>query len=449
MTNKNVTVATPDSRAETEESDFSYRKIKLSLVCLVGSLFATSLLPFGAIGLVMVPMTQEFGWSRTEFSLATTFLMWFGALTVPFLGRLCDRVGVRPVLLIGTFVVGVVTLAMSAQTQHLWQFYLYYALLGIFGSSGIAYAKVIAALFGRHRGKALAIFGVESTVAMALVPAMTNLLLINLGWRNLYLVFGSVILVLMLPLYFMVEEPGTRRVPGQAPAPVQPSSYVLEGMTAGQALKDRTFWLIVAAAIFGMAPVAGMLTHMVAAMMDKGFTQDMASWLLSLSLLFGIVGTMLGGYFVDKVQSAKVNIPFALAVGVAWLLFWIVTPAFGGVSLLLLALAFNGTAFAASRPMATYFQTRFFGIRSFGEINGIQMATLAIAMGCSPPLIGLAYDRLHSYDLVYVVTIAGSLLAAFIYFILGPYRYSAGVPQTATELTETAPSPLGEFVAAE
>jgi MFS family permease len=63
--------------------------------------------------MLMLPMTQEFGWSRSQFSYSTSAVMWVGALASPILGRLIDRLGVRPVVLTGTGVLGMLSLVLT------------------------------------------------------------------------------------------------------------------------------------------------------------------------------------------------------------------------------------------------------------------------------------------------------------------------------------------------
>ena len=156
-----------------EESDFSPRKLKVAAAIIVGTLFGSTVLPMMALGLLLLPMTEEFGWSRTSFSLGMSAMMLGGALSAPVLGALVDRLGVRPMILGGTVLVGLMTMALSLQTGALWQFLAGFALLGALGSTAIGYAKVLGALFNKHRGKALAIFGVESSLAGALaVPVI-------------------------------------------------------------------------------------------------------------------------------------------------------------------------------------------------------------------------------------------------------------------------------------
>ena len=52
-----------------EESDFSPRKLKVAAAIIVGTLFGSTVLPMMALGLLLLPMTEEYGWSRTSFSL--------------------------------------------------------------------------------------------------------------------------------------------------------------------------------------------------------------------------------------------------------------------------------------------------------------------------------------------------------------------------------------------
>ncbi len=438
---------------QVAEGDFSRRKIKIATAILVGQTFATSILPYSALTFVMIPMTREFGWTRTQFSFATTFLFIFGAASLWPIGRIADKVGVRPVILIGTTIVGLVTIAMSRQTASLALLFVFYTLLGMFGSTGVAYNKVVAALFTQNRGKALAILGAESTVAAAIIPILTNFLMLNYGWRTMYVVFGALILAVVPILYFTIEEPGqiginlrphwahkathSMAAPSATPdaaavgperqAPPLPRPPRLEGMALREALKDWVFWLITAAAMFGMLIATGMVAHMIPALLGKGFSQTFAAEMTSLFLLAGIGGALAGGYAVDRFQTAKVGTPFSLLAAAGALLLMIVTSSYGGDAVLVVAIALGGFSFAAYRPMGLYFQTRFFGLGSFTEIMSFQYMITNPISAFSAPLIGVIYDRTHSYHLAFLLMAVSPLLAAFVWLALPKYRYSANI----------------------
>src|SRR4029453_2199567 len=120
-----------------EESDFSSRKLKVAAAIIVGTLFGSTVLPMMALGLLLLPMTGEFGWSRTSFSFGMSAMMLGGSLSAPVLGTLVDRLGVRPMITGGPVLVGLMTMVLSLQTGALWQFLAGFALLGAIGSTAI------------------------------------------------------------------------------------------------------------------------------------------------------------------------------------------------------------------------------------------------------------------------------------------------------------------------
>lgn len=411
------------------ESDFSPRKLKSAMVILVGQTFATSIVPLTAFTLVMIPLTREFGWSRTEFSFAESFLWVFGSASTWPMGRLADKVGCRPVILVGTVAVGIVTFALALQTRSLLYLYTCYALLGLFGSTILAYTKLAAALFTRNRGKALAALGAESTAAAAIVPLLINELMLRFGWREMYMVLGSLIIALVPLLYFGLAEPGrelSRTSQSTARAPRADIAYTLEGMTVREALKDRVFWLIAAALLIGFPIAAGMLAHLVPALMSRGFTQTQAADMLSVFTLAGLGGSLLGGFLADRFHTAKIAIPFSLLNTLSVLGLLAVSAATGGLVLLVGAMALGGFCVYGSRPMGAYFHTRYFGLKAFTEIYAVEFTMVTALTALSPPLVGAIYDHTRSYRLAFELWAVMSFAAAVIWTILPRYRYAAG-----------------------
>jgi MFS family permease len=414
------------SAVATVESDFSLRKMKIAGVCLMGQLFGSSMLLIGPLSMQMVPMTKEFGWSRTQFSYATSAVMWAGALAYPFLGRLIDRRGARPVILTGTGTLGLLSLALSRQNASLWLFYLLFALVGVFGASVIGYMKIMGALFTQHRGKALGFVGAFSPIIASIFPQISNQLLLAGGWRGIFVGYGIVILVTGVLLYFLLEEPA-----GSIALAKSPQSSVgkgtrpkMEGMTTAEALRGRTLWILMGAGLVAGVLGGGWSQHSFAFQLSRGFSQQVVVNLLSLSLLIAPIATMLGGWLVDKVQTAKVKAPFALMAALSIYLQSIVWADRGGVPLLFVAITLSTMAVNVQMPMLGYFYTRFFGMKNYGEIAGINMAVIQFIGGFSVPLVGFLFDRKGSYDLALIGMIAGYVLSALLYFTLGRYRYT-------------------------
>lgn len=317
-------------------------------------------------------------------------------------------------------------LLLSQQDAQLWRLYLAFALLGAFGSSGLGYTKIIGTLFARHRGKALALFGAESTVALATLPLLTNALNVNFGWRSTFVIYAVIMFVVTPVLFFAIRGPGlSEPAPAAAAgAPGPAGAPAVEGLTPPEIRRDRVFWLIMLSAVLGGGINAGLTAHIIAAITDKGFSPTVAASVLSAATLVGLVGTLAAGVAMDHFRTARILSVFGLTSAFGTGLFALATAAFGGLPLLVVGLATQRAALAGLGPGTTYMLTRFVGMRSFGEAFAMQVVVQGIAMGFTPPLFGMLFERYGSYAPTYWIIGVGAIIGATVYLVLGPYRFA-------------------------
>ena len=406
------------------ESDFSFRKMKIAGVCLFGQLFGTSMLLVGPLSMLMLPMTQQFGWSRSQFSGATTAIMWSGALSSYLVGRLIDRLGVRPVILTGTILLGLISLILSRQTANLWLFYSLYLLAGVSGATMVGYGKILGPLFTQHRGIAMSGTWAVSSLLSSAFPQISNQLLIRFGWPGIFAGYGIVILATGVLLYFFMEEPANSRV---APMPMNSAAAAppkMVGMTLAEALRGKTLWIMIGSGLIAGLAGAGWYQHSFAFQLSRGFSQQTAVNAMTIPLWFAWIGVVLSGWLADKVQTAKIYIPFALMAALSVFLQSILWANHGGIPLLYTSVMLSSMAINIQMPMNNYFYTRFFGMKAFGEIAGLNMAVLSLTGGLSAPLIGLLYDRSGSYNLALTFMIGAFVAAGLLYLAIGHYRYT-------------------------
>lgn len=408
--------------AAEEESDFSIRKMKIAFAILLGTLFGSSILPFMAIGLLTLPMTEEFEWTRTQFSGGLTSMMLAGAISAPILGRLVDKIGVRIMIISGTVVVGLLTMLLSRQDGSLWQFYAGFGVVGFAGSTAIGYSKVIGALFNKHRGKALAIFGVESSLVGAIAPPLVQYLISTYGWRGMFVGLGLIILSVVPVLLIWLkepEQPKTLESPAGAAGP-----GTAPGLTAAEALKTRDFWFILTGGVIALAPFTGFQPHLVPFITSRGISLDTAVWMFSLTLIATAAGTVIGGVLLDRFDTAKVAAPFSALTAVSLAIMVFLSGGLAGLMILYVATISKGLAFGAARPMATFFQLRFFGLKAFATLVGVQAPFQALCMGLAPLAVGLSYDKFGSYNPAFLVMAVLMATTVFIYLALGKYRFA-------------------------
>jgi len=413
------------------EPDITPRKLLIAGTCLLGATFIPYVQAIIA-PLMMLPMIGEFGWTRTQFAIATTCMFVSGAVTVLVFGRIADRYGARIILLMGALSGGILMLLLSRQDAQLWKLYTAYTLLGGFGASGLGYTKIIGTLFARHRGKALALFGAESTLALAALPLMTSTLNAQLGWRGTHVVYGVIMLALLPVLYLVLRGPGLSAPlraaeTGSTGAPaVAAAQAVAEGLTPAQIRRDRIFWCIVLGAVLGRGLSVGFTAHVIAAITDKGFTASLAARTLSIATFIGLAGTVIAGLSMDRTRTARFMSLFSAVNALGILLFATASASTGGWPLVLTGLAIQSAAIAAMIPGTTYLQTRFVGMRYFGEAFAMFVVVTGIAYGVTPALFAMIFDSTGSYSLVYWIMGGAAIAGCALYTTLGAYRFGTG-----------------------
>ncbi len=400
------------------ESDFSARKLRVALAIVVGTFFGSTVLPFSAQGLLLIPMTEEFHWSRFEYSLGNSAMMLGGMFTAPLMGRLVDRLGVRRVILPGVLLVGLMTMVQSQLNGAVWQYLLSFMILGGLGSSAVGYAKVLGALFTDHRGKAMALFGMESSLSAFVAIAIIRWLYESYGWRGTFVGMGMIVLATLPLLFFLLKEPEAPQIAAEVP------SADIPGMSAGAALRDRTFWTITLATFFAIIPAMGLMQHMIPFMMGKGVPMATGMGQLQTMMLAMAVGTLVGGFLLDPSKSGKIAMPFALLATIALAGMMFLSGAASGMIILPISIALMGFAAGAKVPMANFFQLRYFGLREFGGIAGMQAPFTAAGMLVAPPAMGWCFDHFGNYDLAMWIMIALIGLTVPLYGSLGRYRYA-------------------------
>jgi MFS family permease len=304
--------------------------------------------------------------------------------------------------------------------------------VGVFGAITVGYGKIMGALFTQHRGKAMGSVAAFSPIIASVFPQFSNQLLLAFGWRGIFAGYGIVILVTAVLLYFLLEEPAgnfasvmpPRSAAGKEARRSAFTPPEMEGMTTAEALRGRTLWTLLASGLTAGILGAGWAQHSFAFQLGRGFSQQVVVNALTVSLLIAPAATMLGGWLVDKVQTAKVYAPFALMAALSAYFQSILWVNHGGLPLLLVAVTLSTMAVNAQMPMTGYFYTRFFGMKAYGEIAGINMAVIYLVAGFSAPLIGILYERTGSYELALLGMITGYALSALLYLTIGRYRYT-------------------------
>lgn len=334
------------------------------------------------------PLSDRFGWDRTDISLAFTLTALMVALCSPFIGRVVDRVGARKVLLPCVAVYGGAFCAL-ALVHTLAQYYALYVLLGIVGNgtTQLCYGRVISAWFDRRRGFALATMMAGVGAGAIGIPPLATWLIDAYGLREAYLILGASIFVLgMIPAGLWLREipPGENRKEAVAET---------AGRTGAEALRMPVFWSLLIGFFLFSASVNGSVAHLVPLLTDRGITDQTAALAASMMGLLTLGGRLLTGVLLDRFAGSKVTGIFfgVAAIGVALL------SQAHTVSTAFTAAALIGLGMGAEADVMPYLVSRYFGLRSFSEIYGYTFTAYALAGALGPLAMARSFDRFHSY----------------------------------------------------
>jgi MFS family permease len=380
------------------------------------------------LGLFIKPLNAEFGWDRAGISSAGGIAAIASAITIPFVGSMMDRWGVRAVLLPVVVLCAASVALIALAPPSIVVFMLLFAITGVLGAGQgpLGYAKCVAAWFDDRRGLALGITMSGIGLGAALVPQYTQFLIGNFGWRAAYLGLGLLTLIVALPAVFLfIREPATARTATggeRGPSPVGHDR--LPDLEVWEALGGRQFWLTACALLLVSTVTQGLVVHTVPLLTDKGYSPEAAAALMIAVGLSTMAGRLTSGYLVDRIFAPLVAAFFFLlpCLGI-YLLDSTVAPVAGIISL--------GLASGTEIDMIGFLTSRYFGMKRFGQLYGYLFAFFVIGSAIGPAMMGLSFERLHSYQPALWTFGALMTVASAAILGLGPYRYSPAAEAVA------------------
>jgi MFS family permease len=265
-------------------------------------------------GVMIVPIEEDLGWSRTITSLAISVNLVIYGVTAPFAAALMERFGVRRIA-IGALSLLAIGTGLTAVMTASWQLvFLWGVLVGLgTGSTALVFGALVAnRWFTKRRGLVVGIFGAAwATGQLAFLPLFARIIE-HQGWRYASLTV-AMLSAALIPVVAMVMRDRPSDV-GLAPygadaMPEVETNTSQSGWRAAagaltilrEAARTRAFWLLaITFAICGWTTNGIISSHFVPAMHDHGVTATTAASLLVIVGIFDIVGTVGSGWLTDR-----------------------------------------------------------------------------------------------------------------------------------------------------
>lgn len=396
----------------------SYAEFKTGWQPLLGAILGVAAgltgIVFYTHGVFVLPITEEFGWSRGATQFAFTFVMISAALTGPMIGGLSDKFGARRVALISLFALSLSFASLSLTTDNILVYYALWIVMAVIaaGTFPVTWTRGVNSWFDQNRGLALGMTMMGTGLVAAVGPAYAAWLIESFGWRDAYRAIGATLLVIAFPVvYLFFRERDAAEVAVH-------STSANTGFTLQEALASYRFWAMGIALLFICYGVGGLITNLVPMLTDKGLDLSYAVEKAGLVGIMVIVGRLVVGYLVDRVWAPAVACVFCILPAASCVILAQDMPS--GLMISVAAMAI-GLAAGAELDIIAYMSSRYFGLKNYGKIYGAQFVFFAVGSGAAPAVFGWSQDITGSYAFILYSSAVLFVIGALLMLVMGQY----------------------------
>ncbi|MEM8555448.1 MAG: MFS transporter [Pseudomonadota bacterium] len=371
-----------------------------------------------SFGVFQIPISEEFGWLRVEFSMAIAIQNLAWGIGQPIFGAIAEKMGDRKAIILGAILYAL-GLVLSSFATEPYQHQLLEVAVG-FGIAGTGFG-VILAVVGRassaeNRSMSLAIATAAGSAGQVVGAPAAEYLLTMMPWQSVFLVFAAAILASLLMLPMM-------RAPVATKAELEESM----GDILRKAFRDPTYTLIFLGFFSCGYQLAFITAHFPAFVTEAcgpiadgsilsavgiSTTSALGAWSLSLIGLANIAGTLLAGWagnhFPRKYLLA--GIYAARTVVAAWFILTPMTPATVIVFSILM-----GSLWLATVPLTSGLIAHIYGLRYMGTLYGIVFFSHQLGSFIGVWLGGRLYDMTGDYTAVWWIGVAVGAFSAIVH----------------------------------
>lgn len=385
----------------------------VGLTVLLSAMVLLNYVDRGALGIAAPKLKEELALDATSFGLAVSAFSWIYAPAQFAVGWLSSRVCIYRLVAVGLFIWAAAT-TLTGFTTGLAMLVALRVLLGI--GEGVAFPAV-SAIIARHvpnerRGLANSVVNSSLAFGPAVGTLAGGLILASFGWRPVFLVFGLVTFLWLVPWVLMSKPHWATAGPAA------------ERVTMGDVMREPTSWIMGVAHFFNTYGFYFVLAWLPLYLVkERGFSIiEMTELLTAVYLLQGVAALGVG-WLSDRLcvgrDEGKVRRTF-MGVSIGMVAMAIIGMGFADSNTELVGwLLFSGLAFSPGGSQAYSIAQIYAGKRASGPFVGVMNGIGNLSGIVGPIITGLLVDN-FGYQTAFLAAAAIPAVGAIVWGLLLP-----------------------------
>ena len=412
---------------------------------IVAAAFVSQFVAMGVfsyvLGPFMMPMIEDLGWTRAEFTLSRSLAQFVMGLTGFLIGTWVDRFGPRPLMLAGATVMSI-SLALHGLVDNVWQWLLVNGILVTVGGALLGNLVVnvtLAKWFVEKRGQAVAWAAMGVSFAGILITPFVTFSVDAVGWRETWFLLAIASALLVYPVAFVMRRtPEDHGLHPDGKSDAQVASGQAQraqadfdrSLTRREALRTLVFYgLVFSFGLFSINIVV-MLLQTVPYLTDSGFSRAEAAFAITVASIPAMVSKPVWGYFIDRLPAKPLAAVGASGTGLAlFAIVWSVNV--GSLGWIYAAFFLLGLGWGGMIPLQEVIWGSYFGRRYLGSVRSAALP-FALLLGAGAPLaVSYYHDQTGTYHGALLVVAGLNVLSGLFVQVIPPPKETAREVATA------------------
>ncbi|HEP2538821.1 TPA: OFA family MFS transporter, partial [Streptococcus pyogenes] len=352
------------------------------------------------------PILQETGWDQAPVAFAFSLAIFCLGLSAAFMGNLVEQYGPR---LTGTvsailYASGNMLTGLAIDRKEIWLLYIGYGVIGGLGL-GAGYITPISTIikwFPDKRGMATGFAIMGFGFASLLTSPIAQWLIETEGLVATFYLLGLIYLIVMLFASQLIIKPTAAEIAILDKKRLQNNSYLIEGMTAKEALKTKSFYCLWVILFINITCGLGLISVVAPMAQDlTGMSPEMSAIVVGAMGIFNGFGRLVWASLSDYI-GRRVTVILLFLVSIIMTISLI----FAHSSLIfMISIATLMTCYGAGFSLIPPYLSDLFGAKELATLHGYILTAWAIAALTGPMLLSITVEWTHNYLLTLCVFI--------------------------------------------